>query len=93
MKKVKEHFAGGLVVIEDARGQRRGSFTSEEFRAAMGCSKTAFLDDCIKQWNAFQERGGLEDRARLEMVTRSSPRAAKQWRQGTRIYEEGRKRR
>ena len=56
-----------LVIIEDASGRRRGSLTSDEFRSASGCSKTAFLGDCIDQYNARQAREGAEDRARLEM--------------------------
>jgi hypothetical protein len=92
-KSTKEWFAGDIVVIEDARGQRRGSFTPDEFRAAMGCPKTAFLADCIKQWNAFQDQKGYEDRARLEMVTRPTRREAQQWQRGTRIYEETKRRR
>ncbi len=89
----KDWFAGFFVVIEDANGQRRGSLTPDEFRAAMGCPKTAFLDDCIKQWNAFQEQKGYEDRARLEMKTEPSRRRAEQRMRGTAIYEDMTRRR
>lgn len=64
-------FENFLVIIEDARGRRRGSFTPEAFRVAIGCPKTAFLADCIERYNARQAREGAEDRARLEMRTRS----------------------
>lgn len=67
-------FKDFLVVIESADGARRGSLTPDEFRAGMGCPKTHFLGDCIKTWNAKQDRLGLEDRARLEMRTTSSRR-------------------
>ena len=62
-----EVFKDFLVVIEDARGTRRGSLTPEEFRTAAGCSRTAFLGDCVESYNARQKREGAEDRARLEM--------------------------
>jgi hypothetical protein len=62
-------FKDFLVVIESADGTRRGSLTPEEFRAASGCSRTAFLSDCIDRYNAGQARQGYEDRARLEMRT------------------------
>ena len=65
-------FKDFLVVIESADGARRGSLTSEEFRVAMGCSRTAFLADCIESYNARQKCEGAEDRARLEMRTESS---------------------
>lgn len=64
-------FKDFLVVIESADGTRRGSLTPEEFRAATGCAKTAFLSDCIDRYNSFQTRQGYEDRARLEMRTTS----------------------
>jgi hypothetical protein len=70
---VTDVFKDFLVVIESADGTRRGSLTSEEFRAATGCSRTAFLADCIERYNASQARQGYEDRARLEMRT-TSPR-------------------
>ncbi len=57
-----------IVVIKDARGQRRGSLAADDFRAAMSCPKTAFLADCIARWNDRQEREGAEDRAELEIV-------------------------
>lgn len=63
-------FQNFLVVIESADGTRRGSLSSDEFRVGMGCSRTAFLADCIEKWNASQETRGLGDRARLEMRTR-----------------------
>jgi hypothetical protein len=91
-KRTGDVFAGFTVVIEDAAGQRRGSLTPDEFRAAMGCPKTAFLADCVESWNARQAREGAEDRARVEMETRSSPREAKQFQRGRRVYEAGRKR-
>ena len=62
-------FKDFLVVIESAGGTRRGSLTPDEFRSAAGCSKTAFLADCIERYNASQARQGHEDRARLEMRT------------------------
>jgi hypothetical protein len=65
-------FKDFLVVIESADGTRRGSLTPDEFRIALGCSKTAFLADCIESYNARQLREGAEDRARLEMRTVSS---------------------
>ena len=67
-------FKDFLVIIESADGARRGSLTPDEFRAGMGCPKTCFLDDCIKSWNARQDRQGYEDRARLEMRTQPSRR-------------------
>ena len=91
-KKTSDVFAGFTVVIEDASGQRRGSLTPDEFRAAMDCPKTAFLADCVERWNARQAREGAEDRARIDMETRSSTREAKQFQHGRRIYEAGRKR-
>jgi hypothetical protein len=66
-------FQDFLVVVESADGTRRGSMTPEEFRAGMSCPKTHFLGDCIKSWNARQERLGYEDRARLEMRTMPKP--------------------
>ena len=60
-------FKDFIVVIEDKAGQRRASMTTEEFRTASGCSRTAFVADCIAQYNARQERDGAEDRARLDM--------------------------
>ena len=92
MKKATEVFAGFVVLVEDASGRRRGSLTPEEFRAATGCPKDAFLADCVDRWNARQAREGAEDRARLEMVTRSSPREAETWQRGRRTYERGRQR-
>lgn len=65
-------FKDFIVVIESADGRRRGSLTPDEFRVAMDCSRTAFLDDCIARFNSRQEREGAEDRARLEMRTKSS---------------------
>jgi hypothetical protein len=62
-------FQDFLVVIESADGTRRGSLTPEEFRSVSGCSKTAFLADCLERYNARQAREGAEDRARLEMRT------------------------
>jgi hypothetical protein len=62
-------FKDFLVVVESADGTRRGSLTPEEFRAAFGCSKTAFLQDCITIFNERQAREGAEDRVRLEIRT------------------------
>ena len=67
-------FKDFLVVVESPDGTRRGALTPDEFRAGMGCPKTHFLDDCIKRWNAQQERLGYEDRARLEMRMKPSRR-------------------
>jgi hypothetical protein len=75
-----EVFKDFLVVIEDAEGQRRGSLTPEQFREAVGCSRTAFLADCIDRYNARQAREGAEDRARLEMRTEGPRRARRRWR-------------
>jgi hypothetical protein len=71
---VTEVFKDFLVVIESPDGTRRGSLTPEEFRAAIGCPKTAFLSDCIERYNLSQERQGHADRARMEMRTTSSKR-------------------
>jgi len=57
-----------FVVIEDASGQPRSSMTPEEFRLASDCPRNAFLEDCVKRWNKFQEQKGYEDRARIEIV-------------------------
>ena len=59
------------VVIESPDGTRRGSLTPDEFRVGIGCSRTAFLADCVEKWNASQEKLGLGDRARLELRTRA----------------------
>ena len=67
-------FKDFLVVIESADGTRRGSLSPDEFRAAIGCPKTAFLADCVDRYNARQSREGAEDRARLEMRTTPSRR-------------------
>jgi len=91
-KRAADVFAGFTIVIEDAAGRRRGSLTPDEFRAAMDCPKTAFLADCVERWNARQARDGAEDRARIDMETRSSPREAREFQRGRRIYEAGRKR-
>lgn len=69
-----EVFKDFLVVIESPDGTRRSSLTPEEFRIAIGCAKTAFLGTCIEQYNLNQARQGYEDRARLEMRTKSSGR-------------------
>ena len=90
-KKTTDVFAGFTIVIEDASGQRRGSLTPDEFRAAMGCPKTAFLADCVESWNARQAREGAEDRARIDMETRPSKREAAQFQRGRRIYEAGKR--
>ena len=70
-------FKDFLVVIESAGGARRGSLTPDEFRASLGCPKTHFLADCVKDWNAKQERQGHEDRARVEMRTQPSRRRSR----------------
>jgi hypothetical protein len=67
-------FKDFLVIIESADGTHRGSLTPEEFRTALGCPKTAFLDDCIKRFNERQAQDGAEDRARVEMRTTPSRR-------------------
>lgn len=67
-------FDGFLVIIERADGRRGGSLAPDELRAASGCPRTAFLADCIEQYNARQVHEGAEDRARLEMRTQSSKR-------------------
>ncbi len=67
-------FKDFLVVIESADGARRGSLLPEEFRVGLGCPKTHFLADCIKDWNVKQERQGYEDRVRLEIRTQPSRR-------------------
>jgi hypothetical protein len=71
MKRRRDPQAQGdlfVVVIEDDTGRRRGSLTPEEFRRGVSCPRTAFLRDCVSDWNAYKERRGEGDRARIEMT-------------------------
>jgi hypothetical protein len=74
---MREVFEDFIVVIKDARGERRGSMTPEEFRLASECPRNAFLGDCVERWNKLQEQRGYEDRASLEMRTRTKPRRSR----------------